>query len=67
MIIMTKQTRYKLKIGKFGHYFYDSMIQLNMSLESVLNRLNFLDKELDKWKKTSLNKSIEIIKLKRSE
>ena len=67
MIIMTKQTRYKLKIGKFGFYFYDSMIQLNMSLESVLNRLNFLDKELDKWKKTSLNKSIEIIKLKRSE
>ncbi len=57
--------RYKLNIGKFGHYFYDSMIQIDMSLESVLNRLNFLDKELDKWKKTSLNKSIEIVKLKK--
>ena len=32
--------RYKLKKGKFGCYFYDSEMDLDLSLEMVLNRLN---------------------------
>ena len=62
---MTITTRYKVNIGKFGHYFYDSITKKELSLEMVLNRLNFLNKELDKWKRKSLKKSIEIIELKK--
>jgi len=32
--------RYKLKKGKFGCYFYDSKVEVDLSLEMLLNRLN---------------------------
>ena len=38
--------RYKLKKGKFGCYFYDSKVEIDLSLEMVLNRLNITDNRL---------------------
>lgn len=32
--------RYKLKSGKYGYYFYDSMVKVDMTLDMVLNKLN---------------------------
>jgi hypothetical protein len=40
--------RYKLKKGKFGCYFYDSEMDIDLSLEMVLNRLNDSRIALDK-------------------
>ncbi len=38
--------RYKLKKGKFGCYFYDSKVKVDLSLEMVLNRLNLNDNRI---------------------
>ena len=62
---MTKQTKYKLKIGKFGFYFYDSMLKSELTLEVVLNRLNVLNKELDISKIRQNKQSLEITLLKK--
>ena len=32
--------RYQLKSGKFGYYFYDKQVDIDLNLEMVLNRLN---------------------------
>lgn len=62
---MIKMKRYELKTGKFGYYFYDSMIQIDMSLEMVLNRLNYGNEQFDKYLE-STNEQLNIInKLKR--
>ena len=37
---MRNLTRYKLKQGKFGYYFYDSTTKINLSLRSILDLLN---------------------------
>ena len=39
--------RYKLKKGKFGCYFYDSKVEVDMSLEMLLNRLNTYEYRLN--------------------
>ena len=57
---MIKMNRYELKIGKFGYYFYDSFVQIDMSLEMVLKRLNYNHKQLDKFIE-STNKQLNII------
>ena len=38
--------RYKLKRGKFGCYFYDSKVEIDLSLEMILNRLNLNENRL---------------------
>lgn len=60
-----KHTRYKLKISKFGFYFYDSKTKKDLTLEMVLNKLNFLNKELDKSKIRYNKQSLELIILKK--
>lgn len=40
-MIMSEQKRYKLKIGKYGFYFYDNTFTKDMTLKEVLNRLNY--------------------------
>jgi len=45
---MIKLNRYKLKKGKFGCYFYDSVLETEMTLEIVLNRLNDSNESLNK-------------------
>ena len=37
---MINLIRYKLNIGKFGHYFFDTLMNVDLNLEMVLNRLN---------------------------
>ena len=37
---MRNLTRYELRKGKFGYYFYDSNTKINLSLRSVLDLLN---------------------------
>lgn len=35
-------SRYELRQGKFGMYFYDTLHETDMSLELVLDNLNYL-------------------------
>jgi len=39
--------RYKLRKGKFGCYFYDSKVEIDLTLEMLLNRLNMYDNRLN--------------------
>lgn len=39
-MITMKKNRYELKKGKYGCYFYDSTVLVDMTLEMVLNKLN---------------------------
>lgn len=67
-------SRYKLKKGKFGCYFFDSIIRIDLNLEMVLNKLNryeTLQSKLDMYKErnreqlfkiTSLNLQIGVLK-----
>ena len=57
--------RYLLKIGKFGYYFYDSEMNIDLSLEMVLNRLNNSKTALDKLRIKYNNLNIEILELNR--
>lgn len=41
--------RYELKTGKFGYYFYDTVVSIDMTLEMVLNRLNYGHERLEKF------------------
>lgn len=45
MISLNK--RYELKIGKYGHFFYDSKVEVDLSLEMLLNRLNMYENRLN--------------------
>ena len=63
--------RYELKRGKFGYYFYDSILEAEMTLAIVLNRLNdsriALDKLRVQYNKLNVNyltKEREIKQLK---
>jgi len=38
--------RYKLRKGKFGCYFYDSKVEIDLTLEMLLNRLNMYENRL---------------------
>ena len=64
---MTKQTRYKLKISKFGFYFLDSKTKNDLTLEMVLNRLNNYEININKQYNKLNNLKKELYKLKRSE
>lgn len=41
--------RYELKLEKFGYYFYDTIVSIDMTLEMVLNRLNHSHNRLEKF------------------
>ncbi len=78
LLIKSEQNRYELRKGKFGCYFHDSEIMVDMSLEMVLNRLNisernresqlkaikYLNKEMFDLKNTirELNKTLDVYK-----
>ena len=57
---MTTEKRYELKIGKFGYYFYDNIVSINMTLEMVLNRLNYGHIRLEKFLE-STNEQLNMI------
>ena len=44
---MTNQNRYELKSGKFGYYFYDNDIQIDLSLNMVLTKLNYCNNRIN--------------------
>ena len=57
---MTIEKRYELKLGKFGYYFYDTVVSIDMTLEMVLNRLNYGHKRLEKFLE-STNEQLNMI------
>lgn len=56
--------RYELKIGKFGYYFYDSKVEIDLSLEMLLNKLNLNDNRITLLQDTNGLKTVEIYELK---
>lgn len=57
--------RYELKRGKFGYYFYDSEMNIDLSLETVLNRLNDTKEQLDKLRKQYSKLNITYLTIER--
>jgi len=57
--------RYNLKKGKSGYYFYDSVLNAEMTLEIVLNKLNDTSIALDKLRLQYNKLNIENLKLNR--
>lgn len=43
-MIRLNKPRYKLLKGKYGCYFYDSVVNIDLTLDMLLNKLNRLEK-----------------------
>jgi len=39
--------RYELKLGKYGMYFYDNVLNIDLTLNMILDKLNYSDKLLN--------------------
>lgn len=61
---MTSQNRYELKSGKFGWYYYDNTIQIDMTLNMTLSRLNRSENEITLMRKTITKHQNQINNLK---
>lgn len=58
------KNRYYLKSGKFGYYFYDDLVMIDMTLEMILSKLN--SNELKQLKQSNSIKNLtkEVLNLK---
>ena len=43
MLYNKNTKRYELKSGKFGYYFYDNQVKVDLTLEMILNKLNMYE------------------------
>ncbi len=56
--------RYELRKGKFGCFFHDNFVMVDMNLEMVLNRLNRSESNRESQLRTIKNLQKEVFNLK---
>lgn len=56
--------RFELRTGKFGFYFYDKQIKIDLSLDMILKKLNYFHNDSIKDKDLIFKISRDLEKLK---